>query len=573
MSESEDLQPHSAPRLRVMETRELFTLMLLGCLTGLGAGLAAIVLNLGVHSLEHWRHGLPSPPLLIVIPSIGAGLGIFIQRVLLRDRAAHGVPEVIESVRTGGGVLNRRMLFSRLISSCLTVGSGGAAGLEGPIVVSGASVGSAMGRLFHLPESRRVLLIACGTSGAIGAIFNAPITGLIFSLEVILGEWKARNLVPTITSAAVATQFARHVVGDKIPFSHEQLTTTPFDLPASMLLGLFCALLGWILVQSLSQAGKWFKRLPLGAPWVAALGGLGVGLIGALQPHAMGEGYPLIRALITQINAPPWQLILLLIVLRLLTTALTLGSGGSGGVFAPSLFFGSALGFLFGTSLNHSLFAQAFSSSGAYALLGMAGLVAAVMNAPLTGMFLVFEISDCYDLILPLMVCSLTAMIAYRLLERESIYTRDLHTPGVLRQRGSGLHILAGIEAKEWISHCPTLQDSSTLKDYVATFGEELPEVIALLGPGEQFRGLVFLQELKPILLNRDIHGVIFLESLLRRDAEPLRYPFRADLVLQQFRSTQAPALAVLDEKGQWMGIVQKEHLLHSLHQELLANS
>ena len=556
--------------LRMYEARESFVLMGLGIVTGLAAGLAAVLLSWSVSKLEAIHLQFSGEPLIVFFPAIGAALGIFIQRQVLGDKAGHGVADVIKSVTIGKGILSRRMLFSRLISSCLTVGMGGAAGLEGPIVVSGGAAGSAVGSLFNLPERRRILLIACGTSGAIGAIFNAPLTGLVFSLEVILGEWKARNLIPTVTSAAVATQFSRMLIGNKISFPHSLPSTTSMDLPASFFLGILCALLGWAFVKTLASFHGYFQKLKTPLFLTAGLGGLGVGCIGYFQHDSMGEGYHLIHSFILDQTSLGFWTIIMIIILRLVTTSLTLSSGGSGGVFAPSLFFGSALGFLFGGILNRISDPSTFSSAGAFSLIGMAGLVAGVMSAPLTGIFLVFEISGSYHFILPLMLCALTSMLVYRLLEKGSIYTRDLLMEGNLHYRGSGLHILTEIGSDEVMQPCPIMSTNQTLSDYLNTYSDQLPDQVALCDPSNHFSGLVYLEDLKPILMDRSLHSVIFLETMADRKVPLLHQPFRPDEALLLFGETRRQAIPVLDSEGGFTGIVTKTLVLDSIRREML---
>lgn len=555
--------------LRMYQARESFLLMAFGALVGIFSGLAGVLLNTSVHAIEDWRHHLDNPYLLLVLPAIGALVGVFLQLRVFRDFSGHGVPDVIQSVTTGRGLLPKRMAFSRLVSSCLTVGSGGAAGLEGPIVVSGAALGSAVARWFHMPQRRRVLMIACGASGAIAGIFNAPLTGLIFSLEVILGEWKARNLVPTVTAAAVATQVSRSLMGDKIPFPRGEVIQhgTP-DLPAFVLLGIICAYAGLLLTRILRLSGSWFEKTPIAPPLRAGLGGLGVGITAFFVPETMGEGYHLIDQYINNQFHGHWGLLAFLVALRFLTTALTLGSGGAGGVFAPSLFFGSSIGLLFGRFIAWLDPYQSFAVPSAYALVGMAGLVAGILSAPLTGIFLILEICGSYDLILPLMLCSLTSMLVSRYLAEGSIYTRDLIHAGTYRRRGSEIQVLADVSLSEVIEPCPLVTEDETLGDFIMKHGRDEPNVYALVDEKSRYLGLIFIEDIRPYLFDRALYPILTMASVADNSIPSLGQNATPDLAWLGFSRTKRDAIPVLDDHNQVIGVVTKASLFDSARRE-----
>lgn len=553
--------------LRMYQTKEAMTLMALGAVVGCIAGFAGVVLNLSVHQLEHLRHQLPNPLYQLFFPACGAVLGIFIQQRIFRDMSGHGVPDVIRSVTIGRGILPSRMLFSRLVSSFLTVGSGGAAGLEGPIVVSGAAAGSLVSRLFKMPERHRSLLIACGTSGAIGGIFNAPLTGLVFSLEVILGEWKARNLVPTVTSAAVATQVSRLLMGHKIPFPREPLYHTPYDLVGFGLLGVICAVVGALLLLSLRKAHAVFHRIPLLGSLVAGCGGLGVGLVALAVPEVMGEGYDLIHQFLRNESLLPLYMVFILLFLRILATSLTLGSGGAGGVFAPSLFLGSSLGLLFG-SLLQWLGSDLFVQPGAYALGGMAAVVAGIMVAPLTGIFLVLEICGSYDLILPLMLCTLTSFLVSRFFNTGSIYTRDLIFAGLFKPRGSQEQLLADADWQELLDTVPQLPAQMTLGDlFDHPQYAEIGRLFALVDRDQQFVGLVYFHDLKPYLNDQALHTLITLFQLAKNTV-PMAETEAPDQLLARLSDPQVQDVAVVRADGTLRGVASKGRVFDFLRNE-----
>ncbi|MCB1041681.1 MAG: chloride channel protein [Acidobacteria bacterium] len=556
-------QLEQATGLRMYEARDSLALMLTGATVGALSGLAAVALNLSVHWMESWRNH-QSMMMLLVLPALGAGAGILIQRHLFRDQTGHGVPDVIESVTTGRGFLPRRLLGSRLISSFLTVGSGGAAGLEGPIVVSGAAIGSIVSRMLHVKQRRRMLLIACGTSGAIAGIFNAPLTGLVFSLEVILGEWKARNLVPSVTAAVVATQVSRMLMGNKIPFPREALDHGFIDIPACALLGVICALCGRLFVDMLGYSHHRFSGIRLPRFIVAGIGGLCVGLVGAFWPDSMGEGYQLIAAYIEDSPSGSLFLVGFLLALRLVTTSLTLGSGGAGGVFAPSLVFGSSLGLMFGRILQW--LQLPFASPGAYALMGMAGFVAGIMNAPLTGVFLVLEICGGYDLVLPLMMCSLVSMLTWRFMKQGSIYTNDMIVKGAYLKRGSEAQLFADMEWSELVQEVRLIPETMTLGEFVDQYGTSQDDLYGVNDSQGKFTGLLFSRDIRPYFWDRDMYPLITMSSLVHQGVS--------------LTSDQSPvdawnllgseeAVPVLNSRGELLGVVNKIKLFDTARREM----
>lgn len=572
ITEAAGLGHRSIVALRMYQAREAFNLLLFGALVGILAGLASVALNVSVHLLQEWRNHFRGEWLLILLPGLGAGAGIFIQQRFFGDHSGHGVPDVIHSVTSGRGLLPRRMMLSRLVSSSLTVGFGGAAGLEGPIVAAGGALGSFVAQTFQFSQRRRCLMIACGTAGAIAGIFNAPLTGMIFSLEVILGEWKSRNLVPTVTAAAFAAQVSRMLMGHKIPFPREEITHSFPDLPAFILLGVVCAFTGRLMVKSLQTGESLFSKLNLSQPVRAGLGGLCVGLVAFWIPEAMGEGYESIRAYISNDHTSSLLLVAGLFLLRMITTSLTIGSGGAGGIFAPALFFGASVGLLFGTGIRALDPLVHFAEPGAYALVGMAGLVAGIMSAPLTGMFLILEICGSYDLILPLMLTTLVSMLVWRYLEEGSVYTKALIEAGTFRRRGSEVQLLADVEIAEVVSPCPLVYVDQTLGDLVQEHGSKPDRVFALADRDGVYQGLIFLDDLRAHLFEPSLYQLIAMAGIADRGVPTLGANATPDMAWLAFTGTNREALAVLDGADRVVGIVTKARLFDLLQKEVLVH-
>ncbi|HEX7927867.1 MAG TPA: chloride channel protein, partial [bacterium] len=489
LSESRAVGPSASAaeraRLRRLSAREMGVMMGLAALVGLASAVAAVVLYRGIHFAIQRMEPLHGSAWMVVMPGAGAALAAFFLNTWLKDEAGHGVPELIHSATVGGGRLRLDLTYSRLVSSLLTVGSGGSAGLEGPAATSGGAIGSAIAHLFRFNERRRTLLLGCGVAGAVAAIFNAPLTGTVFALEVILGEWSALAILPTIVSAVAATQFSRLILGNQIAFPHTLQAFTTLDLTACLVLGVFTGLLSVAFQRGLRltehHSGRWIPT-----HWLrAGLGGLLVGGIGFFNPSVLHDGYLSVQDFLNGVTAFSIVGLAAFLALKLIACCLTLGSGGSGGVFAPSLVLGSAAGFMFGKVLQQLFPGWNTASPSAFALVGMSGMVAGLMHAPLTGMFLVLEVTSGYGLILPLMIVSVLAMITGFFFEKGSVYTRELIGRGLLARRGSDVHLLQTMEPRELIDpEDLVLHEGMLLGEFVEIFKRAKRNVFPVIERG-----------------------------------------------------------------------------------------
>jgi len=370
---------------------------------------------------------------LFILPALG---GLIVGPIIVfvsPETRGHGVPEVMQAMLTAGGRIRARVAAIKVLVSSITIGSGGSAGREGPIVQVGATVGSSLGQLLQLPSQRINTLIACGSAGGIAAAFNAPIGGVLFALEVILNDFSAEAFGLVVLSSVTSSVVARSYLGSHPAFpvpAYEFSISNWWELVLFMLLGVLAGLLARAYIWLLYAAEDTFESLKRLPAWcLPALGGLVVGGMGVIFPQILGVGYDQInKALIGEVALTS---ALLLMVAKLLATSFTLGSGGSGGVFAPGFFMGSMLGVAFGKFVNMLLPGLA-SPPGAYALVGMGSVFAAAAHAPLTNVIMLFEMSGDYRMILPMMVGVVTSTLLIRKLSRQSIYTLKLARRGIL---------------------------------------------------------------------------------------------------------------------------------------------
>ncbi|UCD91604.1 MAG: chloride channel protein [Methanobacteriota archaeon] len=381
------------------------------------------------------------PWLLLILPVGGLIVGL-LTTYLAKEAKGPGIAEVMEAIQTKGGRVRPRVIAVKALASSVSIGTGGSAGREGPIVQMGSAVGSVIGQRSRLSDTRIKILLSCGAAGAIAATFHAPIAGVLFSLELILLEFRTRSFIPIVVSAVVAATFMGVLTGNPLPpplFAASYEFQNPLELPMFLLLGLVAGLMAILFIKLLYGTEDFFEKLKIKPYLKPAIGGLLVAVIGLGIPHVLGVGYDSIRSavamnegMLTTIGISLIGSLVLLMVVKIVATSLTLGSGGSGGVFAPSLFIGAMLGGAFGIGM-HFLFPSIVASNswGAYALVGMGAFFAGASRATLTSIVIVFELTGDYRFILPLMLACVVADGVAILTSRHTIYTEKLKRRGI----------------------------------------------------------------------------------------------------------------------------------------------
>ncbi len=409
-------------------------------LTGVATGFAAIALVrlLGLVQGLFWgsRHELLRHALLLpawqrfAIPTFGGALVGLIILITRQPVGGHGTAGIIEAVAQRGGYLPFGRSLIKALATLCTVATGGSLGREGPLVRMGAAIGSLLGRRFHLGGNRLNILVGCGAAAGIAAAYNAPIGGALFALEVVLGNFALESFGPIVVASAIGTVISRRLISAYPAYTPPQHATlvTGWELGHYLAMGIGIGVASALCIVVLRGSEKGFKRLPI-PEWIKPVVGFAlVGLIGVFYPHVFGNGFDTTNELLRE--ELPLQLIIVLPILKLVATALTAGSGGSGGLFTPTLFMGSALGYTYG-AWCHETFPLTTSTPGAYALVGMGAMVAGTTQVPLSAIMIIFELTGDYQIILPLMVACTGAVVASRLLHRESIYTEPLVERGV----------------------------------------------------------------------------------------------------------------------------------------------
>jgi CIC family chloride channel protein len=508
------IQP-GGPRDEVKRRLKLLSLLTLGALSLYYPLVALAALN----SVFGHSHNLPETLadlpwwLMLLAPTLG---GIAVGR-LLRDRPethGHGVPEVVRAVKSGANVVPADRGLLKLVASAITIGSGGSAGREGPIVYGGAAFASTVGRVLGFSRRELSILLACGAGAGISASFNAPIAGAVFAMEIILREFELRVFSPIILASVAGTLVSQGVLGEA-----PMLRRVPYELVsggevlAYAGLGIGCGLLAFTFVRLLhgvehffhgrggGRLSPWLSRKPLAVR--AGLGGLCTGMLAFISPSVWGSGHDFIN--LAAIGRLPFYFLVTACVLKLVATALTIGSGGSGGTFFPTAVFGAMAGGAFGT-LVHYFFPTSTGPSGAYALVGMGGALAALNRAPLTGMMMLYELSGNHDIILPLMVtCTIASALCHYLTERKA--------PKVQ----SDTDLLEATPVRAVMAHLPPVPAGTPLRPLTDLLLTSEAGALPVLDTDGQVYGTVHVEQLREVWRDESMYPLLVASDLARK--------------------------------------------------------
>lgn len=549
-------------------------LIFMGAVVGIVSGSATILLTTSLGFLSGWILQLSRPWIFIVSPAGGILLTVVFLKFIVKDYGGHGVPEVIYSVGMQGGRLNLRSSFSKLIGSLLTLASGASAGPEAPVVISGAAIGSNIAGYFKSNEKIRVAVVGSGAAAAIASIFNAPIAGIIFTMEVILGEWTSVNLLPVAIASATGTIVSRIFNGNQIPFLHKQFQIGLTDIAASAGLAFLTAICAIALIRALRTTSKILKSLFKSDLAKALVGGLGVGGMVFFFAEVRGEGYETIRSLIEGRVSHGAAIILVLIGLKIAATSLTLDSGGAGGVFAPSLVIGSLCGFFY-FQATAWLFPQAsLAPAGFYALVGMAGALGGTLQAPLTGTFLILEITQGYDAIIPLLIVSFLSSTLVRLVEKHSIYHQELIKKGLFLRPRTDASILLDLSVEELLeTDCSIIHPDMTLHELLPVIQKSTRNYFPVVEKKTGcYLGMVTLNEIKAYLFDPRLASTILVEEVMRADIETVSPGDRMTDILRKFDRSHAWSLPVVKDQ-KFLGLLSKATLLDHYRKELIAQT
>ncbi len=486
----------------------------IGLLGGYGAVLFRFVIKIAQYGFYRnsndiltFAHQL-SPYTIIFIPAIGGLIVGFLVYFGAREAKGHGVPEVMEAIALRDGRIRKRVAAVKIAASAVCIGSGGSVGREGPIVQIGSSLASTINQLIDMPGIHHRTMVGCGAAAGIAATFNAPIAGVLFALEVLLGDFGVASFSPVVLSSVTATIISRHYLGDFPAF-----VIPPYNLNSLWefafypFLGAMAGLVGILFILILYKTEDLFDVLPIPEWLKPALGGLMLGLILSKWPHVFGVGYGAINDAL--LNKLPGLFLALLVLLKIVATSVTLGSGGSGGIFAPSLFIGSMLGGAFGCLAN-TLFPGIPASPGAYALVGMGAVVAGTTHAPITAILIIFEMSSDYKIILPMMITCILSSIITISLNKGSIYTIKLLRRGIDIAGGMEQNILRTLKVGEIMTRdVPKVPESMNLFNLINTFKTMAVSYLHVVNIQGELTGIISFRDLRPLLEEYALHDLV----------------------------------------------------------------
>ena len=510
--------------------------------------------------------------IVIIIPIIGGLLVGPLIYFFAPEAKGHGVPEVMQAVLLKGGVIRPRVALVKALASSITIGTGGSVGREGPIIQIGASLGSTVGQFFRMSGNRMKTLVGCGAAAGIAAAFNAPIAGALFAVEIILMDFAFVQFSPIVISSVMATVISHHYEGNfaafQVPPYH---LVNPFELIFYAALGLLAGIASYGFIKVLYAFEDFFdNKLKLPSYLQPAIGGLIIGIIALKFPQIMGVGYDSINDALH--GNTIWYMALGLIFLKILATSFTLGSGGSGGIFAPSLFMGAMLGCFFGYFV-HSYFPSISASPGAYALVAMGGLVAGTTRAPITAIIIVFELTKDYEIILPLMITCIISAILSSKLSRESIYTLKLLLRNINLKEGTETNIMKSIFVRNVFT--PTFE---TVHE-TANFNEGVNKVISKEDPyfavqndHSDLIGMISIHDIKSFLFDmQDLQDIVIARDIAEKDFDKVTPEDNCQIVLDILSRNGLSGLPVVDPKKQnkILGMIWRRDILKTYNQEV----
>ena len=566
-------------------------ILILSFLVGVGAAFAAQSLKWLIHFIENLLTSnfdvTHANWLFLIYPVIGIYVTALFIKYIVRDDIGHGVTKILYAISRKKGEIRTHNCWSSVIASAITIGSGGSVGAESPIVLTGSAIGSYFGRLFKLNHQKLMLLIGCGASAAVAGIFKAPIAGLVFTLEVLMLDLTMASLLPLLVSSLTATCITYALTGSDAMFTFH--LNDPFTVeraPASIILGIGCGLLSLYFTRMMNSFEQVFGRQK-NMYRKLALGGSVLALLIYFFPPLYGEGYDTITTIINSGNGSdinsvmnnswfyshPQYLLLyfgLILVFKVFATTATNGGGGCGGTFAPSLFLGCIGGYTFATVWNMYTPLGLTLPATNFALLGMAGVMSGVFHAPLTGVFLIAELTGGYDLFIPLMIVSASSFLTIRAFEPNSIYSMRLARRGELLTHNKDQSIMTLMSLDAVIDkERPIISPDKSLGQVVQIIAKSKSIHFAVCDRVGNLLGVINLNNLRKIIFRSELYRVYNAEQLMEQPHAILHTDQSMPSVMDTFQSTGAGTLPVVNTEGKFVGFVNKTHL-YALYRQIL---
>lgn len=565
-------------------------LIILSFVVGISSGLAAVLLESLVRAIHHgltsWFDGSLDNFLYLVYPGIGMLLSLILLRFVIKDNIGHGVTKVLVAISKNDSRIKPHNMWSSILTSSLTIGFGGSVGAEAPIVYTGAAIGSNFARYMGMSYRNMTILLGCGAAGAVAGIFKAPLAGVLFTLEILLFNISMTSMMPLLFSTVSATMVSYIFLGDALPF---ECTLTPFrivNVPFYVLLGFFCGLCSlYFLRTTLWLEDKLGKVKNPYVKWAFCAGGLG--LLIFLFPPLYGEGYDALGPLLNGQSISydgdtilafmlhrPWLVpvfFALILILKVFSMTLTNAGGGVGGTFGPTLFVGAMAGFLLARVANLLLAGTEFTvPEQNFVLVGMAGLMAGVMQAPMTAIFLIAEISGGYELFIPLIITASIAFGTIRIFEKYSIYTKRIAKSGDLLTHDSDQAVLTLLKVKDLVERgFSPVQIDATLGELVQVISCSSRNIFPVIDSNRHFQGYVSLEDVRKDMFRPELYTKMHVFNFMKSSPAYVYEDEKMDSVMNKFESTDAWNLPVVKKDRTYIGFVSKSKIFSAYRDEL----
>ena len=523
----------------------------------------------------------------LITPIIGIALSAVFVKYIVRDDISHGITKILYAISQRKSIIKPHNMWSSIVGSGLTIGFGGSVGAEAPIVLTGAAIGSNLAKAFRLDQKTMMLMIGCGAAGAIGGIFKAPIAGLVFTLEVLMMDLTMTSVAPLLISSVTATAISYIATGANPMFPID--TPEPFlinRIPWYLILGAVCGFASLYFTRGMNRLEQWMKHSIRSIGAKIAVGGLSLSILVFLFPPLYGEGYDVIRQLINgdslsamqyspfaQLASINPQVLIIgyfvaIILLKIVASVATNGGGGVGGIFAPSLFMGALVGFVTARIMNLSGLMVPETN---FALVGMAGLMSGVMHAPLTGIFLIAELTGGYHLFMPLMIVSVISYLTIMLFEPHSLYAMRLAQKGELLTHNKDRNVLTLLKMDSVLeTDFTAVLPEMTLGELVKVISESRRNIFPVIDKDGRLRGILLLDEVRNIMFQPRLYKRFTVGQLMTSPPAVLRFDLPMEKVMEIFEDTGAWNLPVVDQDRRYLGFVSKSKIFNSYRHVLV---
>ena len=584
------------PRRKVKTEKARITLsektklLLLAVLVGLLCGCAAILLKTLIHwiqtGLTSWFRVTLDGMLLLLYPGVGMLLSLLFVRYLLKDDISHGVTKVLQAVSQNDSNIKAHNTWSSIAASSVTIGFGGSVGAEAPIVYSGAAIGSVVARKAGLSYKNMTMLLGCGAAAAIAGIFKAPLAGVLFTLEILLFNMSMNAILPLLLSSVTATVVTYLFMGTEVQFAGSIEAFRMANIPFYLVLGVFCGFMSLYFIRVTLKVEDRMRRFR--SPYTRwALCALLLGVLIFLFPPLYGEGYSSLSLMLnndtgsvpsifgSSLESSPWLFLLYfaaIMLFKVFATAFTNAGGGVGGTFGPTLVSGGLAGFVIARLINLSGLAVVPEAN--FVLVGMGGLMAGVMQAPMTAIFLIAEITGGYELLIPLIVTAAVSYGTIRGFERYSIYTKRIAAQGALLTHDNDQAVLTLLHTADLVERDFTpVRYDATLGDLVHLISTSRRNLFPVLDAQDRFQGVVTLDDVRSMMFDRSHYDTVKVYNVMKSAPAFVYMDEKMDSVMNKFESTQAWNLPVLDDENKYLGFVSKSKIFSSYRDQLKAVS